>query len=480
MEDNLRRQTLSSMAWRFAERSGAQVIQFVVSIILARLLTPADYGLIGIVTVFITIASVFANSGLGQALVQRKNADDVDFSTVFYFSIAFSLVLYCALYVCAPTIADFYKSPQLTDVVRVLGVTVIIGAFNSTQQAYVQRTMQFKRFFYSTIGGTILSAVAGIMMAYAGYGVWSLVMQQIVMQVGNVIILWFTLKWRPKMVFSIKRAGMLFSYGWKLLCSSILDTVYNNMYSLIIGKFYSQSDLGYYNRGKQFPLVIIQNLNSAIDSVLFPVMSKAQEEKERLKAMVRRSIVTSTFLVFPLMAGMAAVAEAVTLILLTDKWLPAVPYIRFCCFSYAFWPVHTANLQAIKAMGRSDIYLRLEIAKKVIGIIILVVTIPYGLYTMMIGRCVSTIISTFINAYPNRKLLGYSYREQLRDILPSFALAIVMCLIVLSVELLNLNMWATISVQVVVGAVVYIGGAKLFKLESYSYIKNIANSYIKR
>lgn len=474
--DNVKNKTLSNMLWRFAERCGAQIIQFVVQIILARLLTPADYGLIGLITVFISISLVFAQSGLGQALVQRKEIDNEEFSTVFYFSLAFSAVLYVILFLCAPLISRFYNEPILTDVVRVLGVTVIIGAVNSVQQSYVQKTMQFKRFFWSTLGGTIVSAAVGIGMAYSGYGVWALVGQQISNQVVNTLILWFMVKWRPMLLFSASKAKRLFSYGWKLLCSSLLDTVYNNIYSLIIGKFYSAAELGYYNRGKQFPMLIIQNINTAIDSVLFPVLSDAQDEKQRLKSMVRRSIVTSTFFIFPAMAGLAAVAKPLTLILLTEKWLPAVPFIWFCCFIYALWPIQTANLQAIKAVGRSDIFLKLEIIKKIMGVAVLIITIPFGLYIMMWARCVTTVLSSFINAYPNKKLLGYSYLEQVKDMLPSFILSAVMLAAVMAVQLLNLSSWLTMVIQIPLGVLVYLAMAKVFKLECLEYIVQMMKS----
>ena len=467
---------LSGLIWRYAERCGAQGIQFIVQIVLARLLTPSDYGIIGLITVFIAIAQVFAQSGLGEALVQRKNADDKDFSTVFYFSIIFSIVLYGVLFLCAPIIASFYNMPQLTAVVRVLGISVIIASVNSVQQAYVQKTMQFKRFFWATLGGTIISAFVGIFMAYKGMGVWALVGQQLANQVIDTIILWITVKWRPKFIFSIKRMKELFSYGWKILCVAVFNTVYGNVYSLVIGKFYSAAELGYYNRGKQFPILIITNINSAIDSVLFPVMSEVQDEKQRLKNMVRRSIMTSTFFIFPCMAGLAAIAKPLTLLLLTEKWLPAVPFIQFCCFSYAFWPIHTANLQAIKAVGRSDIYLTLEIIKEVLGIAILIVTLPFGLYVMMIGNCVSAVICSFLNAFPNKKLLGYSYIEQIRDMLPAMLLSLIMCAIVLCVNLLNLNNIITMIIQVIIGGVIYILGAKLLKLESMSYVINTLKS----
>lgn len=470
--NNVKLKTLSGLAWKFAERGGAQIIQFVVQIILARILVPSDYGLIGLITVFISIALVFAQSGLGQSLVQRRDVKNIEFNTVLYFSMAFSILLYIILFMIAPLISSFYEDHLLTNVIRILGVTIIIGAVNSVQQAYVQKTMQFKKFFYSTLTGTIISAIVGIGMAYTGWGIWALVGQQISNQLINTMFLYFTLDWKPKIEFSLKSAKVLFSYGWKLLCSSLLDTIYNNIYSLIIGKFYSSADLGYYNRGKQFPMLVIQNINTTIDSVLFPILSDTQNDRARLKTLVRRSIVTSTFLIFPAMAGLAAISKSLTVLLLTEKWLPAVPFIQFCCFTYAFWPVHTANLQAIKAVGRSDIFLKLEIIKKIVGVTILVITLPMGLIPMMWGRCISTIISSFLNASPNKKLLGYSYLEQIRDILPSFGLSVAMLGITLSVELLNLNSWFTIIIQIIVGMLVYFAGAKLFKFESLDYILN--------
>lgn len=479
MLTNTKSKVMSGLFWRYAERSGAQIIQFVVSIILANILTPSDYGLIGLITVFINVANVFVHSGLGQALVQRKGADDVDFSTVFYYSLGFSIILYLVLFAAAPLVASFYEAPVLTDVIRVLGWVVVIGAINSIQQAYVQKTMQFRRFFYATLSGTLASAVVGIAMAYNGFGIWALVGQQLTNQLVNTVVMWFTLKWRPKLVFSFKRMKSLFSFGWKLLCSGLIDTVYNNIYSLVIGKFYSSADLGYYNKGKSFPMLIINNINTALNSVLLPVMSEVQDEKDRLKAMTRRSIMTSTFVIFPLMAGLAAVAEPMVKILLTDKWLPAVPFIQFCCFTYAFWPVQTANLQAITALGRSDIFLKLEIIKKILGVTALIISLPFGLYVMMIARCINTVICLFLNSWPNKKLLNYSIIEQIKDILPSLILSVMMCAIVLCINLLKLNAFVTIIIQVVTGAMVYVLGAKILKIETFEYVLNTAKSIVK-
>lgn len=475
-----RTKVLSGLIWRYAERCGAQGIQFVVSIVLARLLTPSDYGLIGLITVFISIAQVFAQSGLGQALVQRKDADSTDFSTVFYYSIVFSVALYIILFLCSPLIADFYNAPELTAVIRVLSLTVIIGAVNSVQQAYVQKTMQFKRFFWATLGGTLASAIVGIIMAYKGFGVWALVAQQLTNQTIDTIVLWLTVKWRPTWTFSIERMKRLFSYGWKLLVTSLIYKVYNNIYSLVIGKVYSSTDLGYYNRGNQFPSVIENNIDSAVEGVLFPVMSEVQDDKLRLKSVMQKFIISSTFLMFPVMAGLAAIAKPLVLILLTEKWLPAVPFIQFNCFVKAFMPIFNANLQTINATGRSDIFLKLEIIKRIIGVLILIATLPMGLYAMMYGQCVVCMIELFLDAFPNKRILGYSFLEQIKDIMPSLILSFVMCIIVLCVNLLNLNTYITIIFQIMIGIVIYVGGALLFKFESLSYVYNTVRDFIKK
>lgn len=467
---------LKNLFWRFSERTAAQGVSFIVSVVLARLLTPEDYGLIGLITVFISIATVFVSSGFGNALIQKKDATQTDFSSVFYFSIVMGLIMYAILFVCSPLIAGFYNEPLLTPIVRVLSISLVIAGINSVQQAYISKTMQFKRFFFSTIIGTIISAVVGIFMAYKGYGVWALVAQTLTNQVIDTCILWFTVKWRPTLEFSLKEMKKMFSYGWKLLFSNIIDTVYNNLYSLVIGKFYSAKDLGYYNRGRNIPNMVITNINGSIQSVMFPAFSNCQGDKVRLKAMVRRSIMTSTYIIFPAMIGLAAVSKPLTILLLTEKWLPSVPFMQFSCFILAFWPIHTTNLQAINAVGRSDIFLKLEIIKKIIGFSIMVLSIPFGLYIMMIGNCFSAILCSVINASPNKKLLNYGYKEQIMDMLPAILLSVVMGVFVLAWTFFDLNNILILVCQVLTGIIVYFFGSKILKLESYDYIVNMIRS----
>ena len=453
---------------------------FVVSIVLARLLAPEAYGTIALVTVFTTILNVFVNSGLGNALIQKKDADDLDFSSVFYFNVAMCLVLYAGIFLAAPLIARFYNDETLTPVVRVLSLTLVISGVKNVQQAYVSRTMQFKKFFYSTLGGTIGAAFVGIFLAYRGCGVWALVAQQIFNATVDTAILWLTVKWRPKAAFSFTRLKGLLSYGWKLLASALLDTVYNDVRQLIIGKLYSTADLAYYNKGQQLPNLAVENINTSIDSVLLPTLSQAQDDPQRLKAMTRRAIQTSTYIMAPVMMGLAAVAEPLIRLLLTEKWMPCVPFLRIFCVTYMLYPVHTANLNAIKAMGRSDLTLKLEVIKKTMGLAFLLGSMWLGVLAMAYSLLITGVLSQIINAWPNRKLLDYGYWEQLRDILPGIALAVGMGLCVYALSFLGLPTAATLLLQVLLGVGIYVGGSVLLKLETYRYLLGLIRSFFRK
>lgn len=466
--------------WRFAERCGAQLVTFIVSIVLARILSPEDYGQIALITVFTTIMQVFVDSGLGLALIQKKDADDLDFSSVFYFNFAVCLVLYAVMFVAAPFIASFYKDTTLTPIIRVISLTIVISGVKGIQQSHVSRNMLFKRFFFSTLGGTIFSAFLGIGLAYAGFGVWAIVAQQLSNTTIDMLILWLTVKWRPKKMFSWKRLKSLLSFGWKMLVSSLLDTVYNNIRSLIIGRMYSSSDLAYYNQGKQFPHTIVDNIDSSIDSVLLPSMSSAQDDSVRVKVMARRSIKISTYIMAPMMMGLAFCAVPIVKLVLTDKWLPCVPFLRIFCITYMFYPIHTANLNAIKAMGRSDYFLKLEIAKKIVGLGLLFSTMWFGVLAMAYSLLVNSVLSQIINSWPNRKLLNYGYLEQLKDILPGIALAVFMGFCVSLIGLLHLSNGITLLIQIPFGAAVYIGMSAILHLESYEYLLDMVRQLLKK
>lgn len=461
---------LSSLFWKLMERGGTYGIQFIVQILLARLLLPEDFGAIAIITVFISLAQVFVQSGFNTALIQNEDADDVDFSSVFHLSLVVAVILYVIIYFSAPYIATFYTQPILVPVLRVLSITLFIGAFNSIQNAFVARNMLFKRLFLSSLGAIIISGIIGIITAYNGWGVWALVFQQLSNQLMFAIILFITVKWKPQLIFSFERIKVLFAYGSKLLASALIDTFYRDLRTLIIGRMYTPEMLGFYNRGQQFPNVIVANIDGSIQSVLLPTLSAHQNNKKRVKEIMRRAIVTSSFFIFPMMTGMAIIAEPLVEIVLTDKWLPAVPFLQIFCLSYALMPIHTANLQAINAMGRSDIFLRLEIIKKLIGLTILGVSLSFGVYAITLGQVFTGVISTFINAYPNKQLLDYSYKEQWQDIMPSLLVAIAMGVIVYSFNYLGLTAWKLLIFQVCGGVSVYFLLAKIFKIESLNYL----------
>ena len=463
----------SNFIWRFAERCGAQLVTFIVSIVLARILTPSDYGTIALVTVFITILQVFIDSGLSTALIQKKDADDLDFSSVFYFNFVICIILYLIMFVSAPLIADFYKDSSLVSIVRVISLTLIISGVKGVQQSYVSRHMLFKRFFFSTLGGTIFSAVLGIIMAYAGFGVWAIVFQQLSNNAIDTLILWITVKWRPIKKFSWSRLKNLLSFGWKMLASSLLDTIYNNLRNMIIGKLYTSADLAFYNQGDKFPKLIVTNINTSIDSVLLPTMSNEQDNHVRVKDMTRRAIKISTYIMAPLMIGLAFCAKPIVQIVLTDKWLPCVPYLQIFCISYLFWPIHTANLNAIKAMGRSDLFLKLEVIKKIIGMILLLITMNLSVMAMAYSLLISGLISQVINSWPNRYLLKYSYIDQIKDILPNIVMALIMGVFVYFINYLNLSVLVSLMIQIILGGIIYLVLSIFTKNDSFIYLINI-------
>lgn len=460
----------TNFGWRFAERCGAEGVSLLVSIVLARILAPEAYGTIALVTVIIGILQVFVDSGMASALIQKKDADDLDFSSVFYFNMVFCILLYTVLFFMSPLIANWYKQSELTPVIRVLGLTVVISGVKNVQQAYVSRHLLFKSFFFATLSGTVTAAIVGIVMAYYGFGVWALIAQHLTNTLIDTVFLWFTTKWRPKCAFSFQRLKHLITYGWKLLVAALLSTIFNDINQMVIGLRYSTADLSYYNRGNQLPSKLVTNINTSIDSVLFPVMSAAQTDKERVKAMTRRAIKTSTFFIMPLMMGTAICSKSLVSLLLTDKWLPCIPFLCIFCFTNAFMPIHTANLNAMKAMGRTDIFLKLDILKKMLALGVLAVAVPFGVHAIALGQIVTSIASQIINAFPNKKLMNYSYLQQLKDMCPAILLSCVMGTIVFSVSLLRLGNLITLLIQIPVGIAVYIVGAWIFRLESFTYI----------
>lgn len=467
---------VNSLLWKLLERFGVQGIQFVLQIILARMLSPEHYGVLAIMVIFTSLANVFIQTGFNTALIQNKDVTEEDYSSVFWVTLGIAAVMYGLIYLSAPIIADFYNMPDIVVPLRVLALMLLPGAMNSIQLAKVSRELDFKKVFYSNIGGIFIAGIAGIVIAYMGGGLWALVVQSLLNTTVACVVMRFSVKWRIRAVCDLQRVAVLFRFGWKLLVSSLLETLYQDLRSLVIGKKYDSGTLGYYNRGKQFPQFVINAINGAIQSVMLPAMSAEQDDKAKVKNMMRTSMTMSAYIIFPMMVGLAAVSTPLVRLLLTDKWLPCVPYMQVYCFTLAFYPVHTCNLQAINAMGRSDLFLRLEIIKKIYGIAALVIAIicfDSPLAIAMTGL-INTLISWFVNSFPNKKLIGYSYKEQILDIVPLLFMSLGMYGLVLMAGTWcashGLAATMILVIQVVVGVAVYLIMSLLVKPRSFAVL----------
>lgn len=445
----------SSLFWKILENGGSQGVQFVVSVFLARLLGPGEYGIVAIVLIFTTIANVLVQNGFSSALIQKQKADDLDFSSVLIFNILLSLLIYAVLFLSAPVIANIYNRNELVLIIRVMGIIIIPGSIISVQNSYIVRNMKFKMLFVATFLSSVISGAVSVVMALQDARVWALAFQQIVYYFSLLIILGAGIRFVPKLMFSLERLGTMFAFGSKLLAASLIDTIFTNIHGLIIGKAYSEDMLGAFNRGEQFPKLVVTNLSSAIQSVLLPVMSKNQDSKEEIRKLLKSSVRLSTFVVAPMMCGLAAVSNNLILLLLGTKWSTAIPFLQMMCFSYAFWPIHISNLQALNAMGRSDIFLKLEIIKKAIGIAILIIGIRYNVFIFVGLKAFSDLICAFINAAPNSKLLGYTLKEQSFDALSSFFPAVVMGICIYAAGSRIGTGIISLGVQIVLGIFIY-------------------------
>jgi O-antigen/teichoic acid export membrane protein len=471
----------SGLAWKLLERFGVQGSQFVLQLVLARILDPDHYGVLSLMVIFTTLANVFIQTGFNTALIRTKDVTEEDYSSVFWVTLGIAGLLYGVIFLCAPMIGSFYQMPDIVAPLRVMALMLFPGALNSVQLAKVSREMDFRKVFFSNLSGILIAGIVGIAIALMGGGLWALVAQTMLNVFVACLVMCGTSGLKLRFVCNLRRVRMLFSFGWKLLVSGLLDTLYQDLRSLVIGKKYNSETLGYYNRGKQFPQFIINAVNGTVQSVMLPAMSAKQDDKAQVKQLTRSSIMISAYILFPLMAGLAGVASALVELLLTEKWLPCVPYMQIYCFTLAFYPVHSCNLQAINAMGRSDIFLKLEILKKGIGIAALVIAVfcfDSPIAIAMTG-VFTTVISCFINAYPNKKLIDYSYFEQMRDILPSIAAAVVMLGAVLAVQLLGLGAFATLAVQIALGVAVYVAVSVIFRLEPFRLLLNMLKNKAK-
>lgn len=466
----MKNKIFSGFFWKFNEQISSQIVTFILSIVLARILTPKDYGIVALINVFITLADVFVTSGFGSALIQKRDADDVDFSTMFYISEIFSIVIYLILFFIAPYISIFYNSADLTLIIRVLALKLPLSAFNAIQQAYVSKKMLFKKIFISTTVSSIISGLVGIIIAYLGFGVWALVVQYILNTIIISIALFVQLDWHPQLKFSWSSGKPLLDYGWKIVATSFMGNFFNQLRTLLLGKMYTPAELAFYNRGQKFPDLVSQNIDGTISTVLFPAISEFNDDLQKVKKMIRRSLRVSTFIIMPIMFGMAATSKPIILMLLTDKWIDSVPYMQYLCIAGAFGTISNTNMQAISAIGRSDVLLKLELIKKPLYLILLLIGLKISVLAVAYTMLIYTIYSTVINMSPNRKLLNYKFKEQVSDILPALSLSLIMFLVVDSLTLLNLPMMIIFIIQIVVGIVIYVFLAIIFKLEAWNYL----------
>lgn len=475
MEDSLKNKTVKGIVWSSVERFSVQGIQFLVMIVMARLLTPKDYGLVGMVAIFIAVAQSLVDSGFSQALIRKQNRTETDNSTVFYFNIVVGILLYLVLFVIAPWVADFYDSPELTALMRVVCLSVVFNSFVVVQRALLTVNIDFKTQAKASLTAAVVSGVIGIGMAYSGFSYWSIVAQQLVNLGLNTLLLWIFTRWRPRWIYSWGSFRELFTFGSKLMVSGLLDVVYRNMYLLVIGKVFTASSLGYYTRANQFAEFPSSNLTGIMQRVTYPVLCQIQDDDERLAQIYRRFLRLSAFLIFPLLVGLSAVAEPFVLLLLKEQWLFAATLLQIICFAMMWYPIHAINLNLLQVKGRSDLFLRLEIIKKAIAVLILCVTIPMGLIAMCVGQILSSLIALIINTNYTGKLIQVGFLRQMRDLLPTLLLSLSMWGVVYGITSCLSGTIPQLIVGIVAGMVYYIALSALFHFpelkELYSIIR---------
>lgn len=488
-QSQIKTSVIAGFFWKAMESGGDQLITFFISVILARLLGPEKYGTMAIMLIFIAIAQVIIQNGFQTALIQKKEIGDEDLSSVFWVGLLISTILYLLIFAASPFIARFFGDPEITPMLRVLSLILFSGSVVSVEIAIIARQMNFRLQCIGTIISDLISGAIGILAAFHGMGTWALVLQQLIKNVCLMIFLLWKLGWRPQRMISVKSISSLFSYGWKVLASGLIDTIYSNLYTPFISRLYNATMVGYYNRANQFPQVIVNSMAQTLQAVMLPAFSRTQDEQSRGRLMLRRTIKMAGFVMFPAMFGIAAVAEPMIRMLLGEVWLPAVPLLRLCALSFSVWHMHVANLQAINANGRSDIYLKLEIIKKAAGVAVLLGSVRFGVTGMILMKAVWDYVCTFINGWPNRRILGYGPGAQWRDSLPEFTAAAVMGLLVYGLQLVlsrtGILVMASggqallmILIQVAAGALLYLVIAVAFRMESLRYLIETAKLYL--
>lgn len=462
MSDNLQQKTKKGLVWSMIERFATQGVQFLFGIILARLLSPDDYGIIAMPLVFLAIAQCIIDSGFSTALIRKPELTEDDLSTAFYFNIGIGILCYAVLFFSSPLIADFYHTPILSSLLKVTALAVLFNPLCAVQQAILTRKIDFKTQAIVSLSGAVVSGIVGLYMAYNGFGVWSLVFQQVGGYVMRTILLWILGKWKPKRKWSWESFHYLWGFGSKMLGSGLLDTIYNNIYPIVIGKYFSAQDLGNYTRAQQFSSLPSSNVTGVLQRVTFPVLSSIQNEDERLARNYRKILKLSAFLIFPLMLILSAVADPLIRVLLSDKWEGCIILLQILCFSLMWYPIHAINLNLLTVKGRSDLFFRLEVFKKIIGVSIMVVTIPHGIIWMVSGGIVSSMISLIINTYYTGKLINVGYLKQMGDLLPIFGVSFAVWIIVHGSMMMSSNIYVQLIIGCLVGVIVYLVLAKLF------------------
>ena len=471
-DSNIKNKTVTGFFWQLSQKVLCQVVSFGISVVLARLLLPSDYGVIAICSMFLVLTGIFIGGGLGTALVQKKNADDIDFCTVFYSGLVLSIVVYLAVFFAAPYIAIFFKNEQITAVIRVLALSMPIGTLSGVQNAFVSKQMIFKKFFYSSLIGTIASGAVGLGMALTGFGVWALVGQNLVSTITNTLVLFCIIDWHPKLIFSYERFKQLFSFGWKMAVVNILTTFFYQLKGYVIGYKYSAAQLAYYNRGEGLPGILYNNINGTISDVLFPALSQLQDDKEALKRALSRAMRISSFFLIPALFGLAAISDKLVIIIFSEKWAPSIPFMQVICMISCSDILGMANYQAIKAVGRADTLLKMEFLKRPAMFAVLIVTMFISPLAIAVGQLVYSILAFVVNAYPNRKYIGYPIWQQMKDVGKNFLISLVMAIVVYLLGTLGLNLYVSVVLQVVTGALLYYVMSRTLNKEDYGYVMN--------
>lgn len=480
MSNNLKQRTLSGVVWGFFEKFSLQVFALVQGIILARLLLPSDFGLIAMTSVFLAVSNILIDSGFSSALIRFNKRTSIDYSTVFVINVVISSIVSLLLCFSAPYIAAFYKEPLLIKIIRVNALLIFMGSFISIQRVKMIAELRFKQKSFMGIVVTIISGIISIVMAILGFGVWSLILPSFFSLFLNFLFYWYYQKWFPGITFSKDSCKRLFGFGSKLLISSLINTIYDNIYPLVIGRKFSSMSLGYYSRAHSYSLLPASTITEVIGSVAYPVLSEIQDNEEALLRAYRRMLRVSAYIVFPIMIGLAAVARPLIFVLITSKWEASVIYLQILCFSMMLLPVHALNLQLLKVVGRSDLFLRLEIIKKILGITILFITVPFGIFYMCIGNVISSYLCLLINTYYTGKLLSFGFIRQMKELGPSFLYSISMGCIVWGILLLLSNQHSLfqLSVSIFIGAVYFFVISYITKSEDFSYFKDILHSHL--